>query len=181
MKRSLATCVAILGLWASAAGGFAQYSIQIGEVSAPPGYEAFVPVEVMPGGSLSAANLRIRYDAQVLELLGVAPGAAVPQGSFFDVSEPVDGAVNVLVCPADGAATLATGSGPLLHLWFRVSRLAVAGAEAEVVFGEDDSAPYPFPATGLCDATGAQVAHSRSTGVVRVRRGMVEHPYWMLF
>ena len=156
---------------------FAQ-GIDIGDASGNPGETVLAPVTLTAASDMTAAFIRVNYNATVLENPSAAAGALASSGHALDFHSPQAGQLNVMVCPSSGAPAFTAHSGVLFYLQFDIKSGAAPG---DYSLTYTTAGAPAIPTTNLVNTAGTLVAHSTSPGKVTVNRFATAQPDWMLY
>jgi len=156
---------------------FAQM-IDIGDASGNPGGAVSVPVTLTAPSNMTAAFMRVSYNATVLENPSAAAGALASSGHALDFNSPAPGQLNVIVCSSSGAPAFTAQSGVLFYLQVDIKRGAAPG---DYSLTYTTAGAPAIPTTNLVNTAGALVAHSTSPGKVTVNRFANANASWMLY
>ena len=143
---------------------FAQ-EIDIGDASGNPGETVLAPVSLTASSDMTAAFIRVSYDATVLENLSAAAGALLSSGHLLDFHSPQAGQLNVMVCPSTGAPAFTAQSGVLFYLQFDIKKAAAPG---DYSLTYTTAGAPAIPTTNLVNTAGALITHATSPGKVTV-------------
>jgi hypothetical protein len=144
-------------VWASASIGQAAQSLTIGEHAALPGGDVRVPVTMADATGLAAAAFLVNFDSELLALTDVTKGGL---GEAFALEYRIEEGRVCAALVRDDA--LASGSGTLVYLKFRVNSGAVAGMTSPLAFA-DRAASGQYAVDLSCKQS---VSHSN--GLVRI-------------
>ena len=169
-------CVALL--CPAFVGSVLGEGIDIGDAWEKPGRAISVPVTLTAPSNMTAAFIRVNYDATVLENPSAAAGVLLSSGHVLDFHSPAPGRLNVIVCSSSGAPAFTARSGVLFYLRFDIKEDAPAGVYP-LTF--TTSGAPALPASNLVNTAGALVAHTQSPGKVTVDRFANARPDWMLY
>jgi hypothetical protein len=142
---------------ASASIGQAAQSLTIGEHAALPAGEVRVPVRMADAAGLASTAFIVNFDSELLTLTEVARGGL---GEAFALESKIEEGRGSAVLVRDDA--LASGSGTLVYLKFRVNAGAVPGMTSPLAFA--DRAASGQYAVDLSWKQGV----SHSNGLVRI-------------
>ena len=169
-------CVALL--CPAFVGSVLGEGIDIGDASGNPGGTVLAPVTLTAPSNMTAAFIRVSYNATVLENPSAIAGALASSGHALDFHSPAPGQLNVMVCSSGGAPAFTAQSGVLFYLQFDIKKAAAPG---DYSLTYTTTGAPAIPTTNLVNTAGALVTHSTSPGKVTVNRFANARSDWMLY
>jgi hypothetical protein len=143
-------------------------SIEIGQIKSFPGEMTQLPVTLVADRDIAGLNIRIHYDASLLETPGAVPGPLLRSDHRVDCYSPQEGLFNCVVYSTNAETRFWARNGVALNLTFHVKDSATLGLIAPVLFTAPSTDTLPTAPSGLSDPFGISIPHSRAGGWVSV-------------
>ena len=133
------------------------------DLTGAPGSMITVPVLIDDAVDLEAADLRLSYDATLLEVVAVRAGSVTTGATIITNPTPASNATGTLTVGLALTTPRPAGGGSLLEIDFRIKPTATSGATAlnltQVSLNEDGLVLSPLPVPG----------HDGSDGILTIR------------